>query len=247
MTDWMMPEITGIELCSKIRNADLPGYIYIIILTARSGKEDALEGLTAGADDYIIKPFDRAELLTRVRTAERIVSLGDKYSKAQQQLLISEKMASIGQLAAGVAHEINNPVGFISSNLKTLGDYHSDLVELISAYRQVTKKLILDNPDSSLYDLPKKIAAAGKQVDIDYIMNDINDLIGDCCEGTDRIKENSYRHEGLCSPGRRSVLSDINNCIESTLHLVWNEIKYKADVTKKYGVLPEGRMRTSAN
>lgn len=239
LTDWIMPEINGIELCSKIRNADLPGYTYIILLTAKSAKEDAIEGLKAGADDFITKPFDREELLTRVRTAERIISLEDKNEKAQQQLLISEKMASIGQLAAGVAHEINNPVGFISSNLKTLGDYHSDLVELISAYRQVIK-CILDNPESSLYDFAKKIANAEKQVDIDYILNDIKDLVADCCEGTDRIKKIVIDMKDFAHPGEaKPVLSDINNCIESTLHLVWNEIKYKADVFKEFGVLNE--------
>jgi len=239
LTDWMMPELSGIELCSKIRNADLPGYIYIIILTAKNAKEDALEGLKAGADDYIIKPFDREELLTRVRTAERILSLEDRNEKAQNQLLISEKMASIGQLAAGVAHEINNPVGFISSNLKTLGDYHTDLVELISAYRHVVKT-ILGSPDSNLYDYAKKIAEAEKLVDIDYIINDIQELVRDCSEGTDRIKKIVIDMKDFAHPGEtKPVMSDINKCLESTLHLVWNEIKYKADVHKELGALPE--------
>jgi len=239
LSDWIMPEINGIELCKKIRNSDFTGYIYIILITAKGERNDALEGLKSGADDYIVKPFDLEDLLTRVRTAERIVSLEDKYEKAQKQLLISEKMASIGQLAAGVAHEINNPVGFISSNLKTLEDYHTDLVELIAAYRQVIK-IILDDPVSHLHDLAKKIEAGEKLVDMDFIINDIQDLIKDCCEGTDRIKKIVIDLKDFAHPGEaKPVLSDINSCIESTLHLVWNEIKYKADVFKELGVLPE--------
>lgn len=239
LTDWMMPEINGIELCAKIRNSELPGYIYIIIITARVGKEDALKGLGSGADDYIVKPFDFEELLTRVRTGERIVSLEDKYEKARKQLMISEKMASIGQLAAGVAHEINNPVGFISSNLKTLGDYHKDLVKLVASYRHLMKS-ILDDPDSNLYEPASKIAEAEKDMDIDYIVNDIQDLVRDCSEGTDRIKKIVIDMKDFAHPGEtKPAMSDINRCIESTLHLVWNEIKYKAEIFKEYGILHE--------
>ncbi len=75
ISDWLMPGMSGIELCQKIRQSDLPGYVYVILLTGRKEKHDVIEGLSAGADDFITKPFDPSELTVRVRTGERILSL----------------------------------------------------------------------------------------------------------------------------------------------------------------------------
>lgn len=75
VSDWMMPEMDGVELCRQIRKQDLPGYVYIILLTGRDRKEDIIDGLTAGADDFVTKPFEPAELLARIRIGERILSL----------------------------------------------------------------------------------------------------------------------------------------------------------------------------
>lgn len=75
VTDWIMPEMDGLELCRQIRKQDFPGYIYVILLTCRDRKEDTIEGLSAGADDFVTKPFEPAELLARIRIGERILSL----------------------------------------------------------------------------------------------------------------------------------------------------------------------------
>ncbi|MCX6064163.1 MAG: response regulator, partial [Chloroflexi bacterium] len=75
VSDWNMPNVTGLDLCSQIRSFSSAGYIYIILVTARSSKEDMLEGLSAGADDFISKPFEPAELLVRVRNAERVLAM----------------------------------------------------------------------------------------------------------------------------------------------------------------------------
>jgi putative two-component system response regulator len=75
ISDWVMPEIDGIELCRQIRAGDFPSYIYVILLTSRDQTQDIVEGLSAGADDFITKPFDPAELCVRVRAGERILSL----------------------------------------------------------------------------------------------------------------------------------------------------------------------------
>ena len=114
ITDWMMPHMDGLSLCRQLREADLPHYVYLILLTSHDRKEDTVAGLDAGADDYIIKPFDPGELQARIRACQRIIRLEDEHKKASAQLLQSEKMSSVGQLAAGVAHEINNPMGFVS-------------------------------------------------------------------------------------------------------------------------------------
>lgn len=75
ISDWMMPNMDGLELCQKIRKLERSGYIYFILLTAKGKKEDLIEGLEAGADDYLVKPFDQEELKYRVRIGERIINL----------------------------------------------------------------------------------------------------------------------------------------------------------------------------
>ncbi|MCD6152433.1 MAG: diguanylate cyclase [Syntrophobacterales bacterium] len=88
LTDWMMPEIDGLELCRIIRNKAFEGYIYIILLTAKDSKDDIVKGLEAGADDYLTKPFNRAELLARLNTAIRILKLEESLKKANEEIRI---------------------------------------------------------------------------------------------------------------------------------------------------------------
>jgi two-component system, NtrC family, sensor kinase len=243
ITDWMMPEMDGITLCQKIRKEAVSKYVYIIIVTAKDNKTDAIKGLEAGADDYIVKPFSPDEIRARIRSSERIVQLENNYKKASLQLLQSEKMASVGQLAAGVAHEINNPTGFVSSNLKTLSDYQADVIQLIDMYRQLLEKIEPsynhpENKDALLEEI-EKIKAFEKNIDITFIQNDFSNLINDCREGMDRIKKIVIDLKDFAHPGSDTMsMADINAGIDSTLNMLSNEIKYKAIVKKDFGELP---------
>jgi len=96
ITDWMMPDLDGVELCSRVRALDLPSYIYIIFLTALTQREKIIEGLDAGADDYITKPFERTELLARVRAGERVIQLERSLRKKNNEL--SEALACVKEL-----------------------------------------------------------------------------------------------------------------------------------------------------
>ena len=242
ITDWMMPEMDGLKLCRKIRQADLPRYVYIILLTAKDQVEDAVAALDAGADDYIRKPFNPDELKARILAGKRIIELEDSQKKANAQLLQSEKMVSIGQLAAGVANEINNPTGFVSSNLKTLTDYQNDINKLIKHYRKLVtnlKKTNREHLSSSTEKQLEQIASLEDEADIDFILEDIMDLISDCKEGTERIKKIVIDLKDFAHPGEDKIQSvDINGGIEATLNVVWNELKYKATVNKELGKLP---------
>jgi two-component system NtrC family sensor kinase len=127
ISDWMMPELDGLELIRRVRSFPRPGYVYAILLTARAQKEDIVQGMEAGADDFLTKPFDRDELRVRLRAGERIIHLEQSLAEqnralreAQAALVQSEKLASLGQLAAGMAHEINNPIAYVSNNLAVL-------------------------------------------------------------------------------------------------------------------------------
>jgi two-component system NtrC family sensor kinase len=241
ITDWMMPEMDGLELCRKIRQANLPSYVYVIIVTARDQKKDSVRGLEAGADDFIVKPIDPEQLGARIRAGRRIIQLEEKNKNAYTQLLQSEKMASVGQLAAGIAHEINNPTGFVNSNLKTLLDYQNDMFRLIREYKILTadlkKAAALQGTISGNLDRIEKLE---KEIDIDFILDDTINLIKESQEGTERIKRIVLDLKDFAYPGEHELkYADINKNLESTLNVVWNELKYKATVTKDYGELPE--------
>lgn len=96
VTDWMMPDLDGSELTRRVRALNLPGYVYIILLTALTEKERIIEGLDAGADDYITKPYDKTELLARVRSGNRVIQLEKSLRQKNQEL--SEALAQVKQL-----------------------------------------------------------------------------------------------------------------------------------------------------
>ncbi|MGE4520250.1 MAG: response regulator [Desulfobacteraceae bacterium] len=238
VSDWMMPEMDGITLCREIRTNFSSPYIYIILLTSKSDVEDTVSAFDAGADDYIIKPFNPKELAARIRAGKRTIELQDNYEKATVQLLHSEKMAAVGQLSAGIAHEINNPTGFVKSNLDTLKGYLEDLIgagkKLISVFEMNLKGQL---PDKQQLD---EINGYLEKIDINFLLEDTTDLLKDCIEGTNRIGKIVTDMKNFAHPGSDiAKLSDINKCIDSTLNVIWNDIKYKAKVIKKYGDIPE--------
>jgi hemerythrin-like metal-binding protein len=158
------------------------------------------------------------------REQEELTELLRKVEDAQQQLLQSEKMAAIGQLAAGVAHEINNPIGFVNSNLGTLKTYVARLLALIDAYQ---------NGDSA------SIAAARQAADLEFLLEDLPSLLAESQEGLGRVtkivqdlKDFSHVDQIAHQP------ADLNAAMEITLNVVWNEIKYKAEVIRQMGKIP---------
>ena len=263
ISDWMMPEMDGIQLCRKIRESPKKTYSYVMLLTAKDKMTDLVEVFEAGADDYIIKPFKPDELRSRIKTGERIVKLESEHHELQEelikknkkldetlvhlkatqsQILQSEKMASIGQLAAGVAHEINNPIGFIGSNLDALSDYMKDVDALIAYYQKLGKTLKESDQKSLSDEIKKQVQTVfehEKDIEIDYLIKDIPELLSDCKDGTDRVGKIVGDLKSFAHPGNdQQMLIDINKGLESTLNVVNNEIKYKATVTKDFGQVP---------
>ncbi|MBT9598762.1 MAG: PAS domain S-box protein [Vitreoscilla sp.] len=165
---------------------------------------------------------------------ERLKETNRMLEEAQNQLLQSEKMASIGQLAAGVAHEINNPVGFVNSNLGSLKHYIGGLLKLVGQYEALESALC----PAAL----QQIQATKLDVDLDYLREDVPALLRESADGLTRVKrivqdlkdfsrvDNADWHE-----------ADLNAGLDSTLNMVFNEIKYKAEVRKNYGQLPPVR------
>jgi two-component system NtrC family sensor kinase len=181
--------------------------------------------------------------LNFLRDISQLKQAEEERKRIETQLLYSEKMASIGQLAAGVAHEINNPTGFVSSNLKTLSEYIQDLSDLTKEYRKMVEKL-KQNPDADgsqpdVSEQVKRIATLEKEIDLDFVLKDIFELIEESIEGTERIKKIVLDLKDFAHPGEEKPnFADINQSMDSTVNVVWNELKYKADVAKDYGDLP---------
>ncbi|MGD9008996.1 MAG: ATP-binding protein [Desulfobacteraceae bacterium] len=160
----------------------------------------------------------------------------------ERELQQSQKLASIGQLAAGVAHEINNPTGFVSSNLGTLRGYQGDIGRLIDLYRELKESIKHgDQPpvSANVTDFIEKIEAFEGEIDLDYLREDIVDLIEESKEGTERIKKIVEDLKHFAHPGQDKIQdTDINKELTSTLNVVNNELKYKAQVVKEFNTLP---------
>jgi signal transduction histidine kinase len=166
------------------------------------------------------------------KTQQELKDAYNELKSAQSQMLQKEKMASIGQLAAGVAHEINNPMGFISSNVNSMGRYTKKLTEFINVQDEAIAS-------AELPELSKELNEKRKKLKLDFILEDIDQLIEESLDGADRVKkivQNLKSFSRVDEAEHQSV--DINDCIESTLNIVWNELKYKATMTKDYGELP---------
>jgi two-component system NtrC family sensor kinase len=178
-------------------------------------------------------PFQR-QLDELVRANESLLQLNQKLRFAQDQLMQSEKLASIGQLAAGVAHEINNPVGYVFSNFGTLQKYLADLFRMLAAYEAAERQLAGTPVAASL-------AALRREIELDYLKEDVPQLMAESCEGIVRVRKivQDLKDFSHVDAHQEWDWFDLHRGLDSTLNIVSNEIKYRADVLKDYGALPE--------
>jgi two-component system NtrC family sensor kinase len=251
LLDVMMPGINGFETCNLLKASEHTRDVPVIFMTALSDSADKVKGLNLGAVDYITKPFHQEEVLARVRlhlqlrklnqTLERRVNertadlhhMMEDLKQTQMKLIQSEKMSTLGQLVAGVAHEINNPVNFIYGNLGPANDYGQDLLELIAVVCQ-------EYPE-----LSPAVKEKMEDIELEFIEEDLPRLLKSMKVGAERIRDIvlSLRNFSRLDEAEMKPV-DIHEGIDSTLLILRNRLKARPDfpeikVIKDYGKLPE--------
>lgn len=341
LLDWMMPKLDGPEVCRRVRTASLSRYSYIILLTGRTEPNALLAGLESGADDYLAKPVNLAELRLRLQTGCRLLEseerhrviteaasdgivtmqrgrtihlanpaasrilrvpaselIGQQFSRfvpgfeeyinnslaeeergdrsghhrswpptetpgrygdgqeamfelsvcesvgtfqgravtamirdvterkfQERQRTQAQKLESIGQLAAGIAHEINTPIQYIGDNGRFLEQAFHDLVSAATVHTEIPSTPIPASPDG----------VSDGEIDLEYLRSEIPKAIGQLLEGVDHVARivramKEFSHPG---PAEKTML-DINKAIESTIMVSKNEWKYVADVITEF-------------
>lgn len=234
ITDINMPEMNGLTLLDKIH--DLGHVIKTVVLSAYGDMKNIRTAMNRGAFDFLNKPIDFEDLeITMNRALEQVQQQRNsqyQLQQAQTQLIQSEKMSALGQLIAGVAHEMNNPVGFIAGNVAIAEDYISELIEVIQLYRD------------QFSDPGEEISAKLHEVDFESLVADVPELVASMKEGTDRIYHlsNSLRTFSRADISTK-VAFNLHDGIDSTLlilkhRLKANEFRPTIDICKEYSELP---------
>jgi len=258
LLDVMMPGIDGFETCHRLKANPITCDIPIIFMTALSETEDKIKGLNAGAVDYITKPFQHEEVLARVKIHLQIRSMAitleeqnnllknfsahletkvaertTELKQVHAQLIQQERLSSLGQLVAGVAHEINNPVNFIYGNCTPAKQYTQDLLELVELYQE-------EYPQST-----SRVQKKVKDIDLEFLAKDFPKVIASMQMGADRIREIvvSLRNFSRLDEAEFKEV-DLHEGLDNTLMILHHRLKINTEqaeiqVIKMYGQIPK--------
>jgi signal transduction histidine kinase len=244
LLDVQMPGIDGFETCRRLQANPATKGIPVIFMTALTDAESKVKGLSLGAVDYITKPFEQEEVLARVKVHWRLKQLTDRLEQevaartaslqnTQLQLIQQEKLSSLGQLVAGVAHEINNPLSFVIGNISPAKEYLADITKLLNLYQQ---------------HYPEPVPVVADQIDkmeLEFALEDFAKILDSMQLGTERIQDISLSLRNFVrSSNNTRIKADLHEGMDSTLMLLKHRLKNQGDraeieVIKHYGNLPE--------
>jgi|GEM_PF-505816 len=257
LLDIIMPRITGIDLLKIIRSNQEYNDIQIIMFTGMTDKESFKTCFEYGANDYINKPIDFTEFVARmnasVKARKNILSLKEmnhtitaQYHKlhnvtqqlrdTQFNLIQKEKLAALGEIAAGIAHEINNPMGFISSNLYTMSCYLEKISNLMLFYRKFLD--LASDQQMAPIDLMREkmvIADIEHKLKIDFVMSDLTTIIQESRDGVDRVTKIVQILQNLAHTGTENEMAynDLSQIAEEALLIVKHETQFVAEINKQ--------------
>jgi two-component system NtrC family sensor kinase len=239
LLDVMMPGIDGFETCRRLKANLKTKDIPVIFMTALSDVVDKVKGLKLGAVDYITKPIEQEEVLARINVHLEL-------RRTQLKLVQQEKMSSLGQLVAGVAHEINNPVNFIQGNLNHAIHYIEQLLELLQLYEVSTSQLLdlLQVHNIHLPDFIEEIQTYSEEIELEFLKKDLCKLLSSMKIGTQRIQK-IVQALRIFSRLDEAECKEVNlhDGIDSALMLLGSRLlattsRPEIKVVKEYGNLP---------
>lgn len=243
LLDVQMPKVNGFEVCQRLQADPATQGIPIIFTTALADRDNKLKGLALGAVDYITKPFEPEEVLARIKihwrlkrltdSLEQQVSLrSDELKQAQVKLVRQEKSSALGQLVSGIAHEINNPIGCITGNMKPLSNNLEDLFGLLDLYRQT-----FPQPGA---EIEEEI----ESIDLAFLREDMPKMLSSMEDAGERIVSisQSIRSFSRADTNTKTAFN-LNEGLASTLlilrhRLKPNEQRPRIEVVTEYGNLP---------
>jgi signal transduction histidine kinase len=260
LLDVMMPGIDGFETCDRLKSNPITQDIPVLFTTALSETENKVRGFSLGAVDYIIKPFQREEILARVRVHLQLRNYAQTLTHQNQrlkqeiehrkqaeaelsnalttlqhtqiQLIQKEKLSALGELVAGVGHEISNPVVFLTNNIPAAKTYVKDLTHILHLYQQT-------------YPTPtSEIQTACNEIDLSFVLTDLPKLLGSMELGADRIQEisASLRNFARSDQNHKSPV-DLHSILDGTLLILGHRLKAVGDrpaieIIKQYSEIP---------
>jgi DNA-binding response OmpR family regulator len=232
LLDVMMPGMNGLEVLRRLKQDAELRMIPVILVTANGDDGDVIEGLNAGAHDYVAKPFKREILGARVRAAVHVRENHDQLrqvngrleaeiaerKRMEQELAHAQKLEVIGQLAAGIAHEINTPAQYVGDNTRFLRDAFGEVDKLLDTLGRLLQAAQLGGPTD---ELVAELDAAVRSTDMDYLRQEVPAAIQQSLEGIERVADivNAMKDFSRPADGQKQPL-DLNRAIEKGTRLV---------------------------